>query len=157
MDIMVSSNFERLLFDLFDRDGNALAEFMAKCNNETVSLPEASFAKARELFDSFAVDDELTCKTISEVFDETEYLLDPHSAIGVKAAREVRRSKDLPMITLATAHPAKFAEAAIAAGQTEEPKLPHHMADLLSREERYEVVDNDMAKVHAFMQANISA
>lgn len=157
MDIMVSSNFERLLFDLFDQNGTQLADFMARCNNEEVSLPEASFKKARELFDSYAVNDELTCQTISDVYEESEYLLDPHSAIGVKAAREVRRSQTTPMVTLATAHPAKFADAALKAGQKQEPALPHHMADLLSREERFTVIKNDKAAVHAFMQENIQA
>ncbi len=158
MDIMVSSNFERLLFDVFDRDGAELAKFMEACaGSEPVKLPQEKFKKARELFDSFAVNDELTCETIAQVFDETEYLLDPHSAIGVKAAREVRRSKDIPMITLATAHPAKFAEAALKSGQAEDPALPHHMADLMTREERCTVLDNDMKQVHDFMLNEISA
>lgn len=157
MDIMVSSNFERLLFDLFDRDGKALADFMAKCNNETTSLSASAFAKARELFDSYAVNDELTCETIAQVFEDSEYLLDPHSAIGVKAAREVRRSKVNPMVILATAHPAKFAEAALKSGQKQEPSLPHHMLDLMQREERYTVLENDIEKIHAFMQVHISA
>ena len=155
MDIMVSSNFERLLFDLFKRDGATLADFMQRCNEGPVQLPEAAFSKARELFDSFAVDDELTCDTIRTVWDECEYLLDPHSAIGVKAAREVRRTTDVPMVTLATAHPAKFAEAALKSGQQQEPALPHHMADLMQRQERYTVLENDLAKVHAFMAENI--
>lgn len=156
MDIMVSSNFERLLFDVFDRDGAQLAEFMHACSgSEPVKLPQDKFEKTRELFDSFAVNDELTCETIAQVFDETEYLLDPHSAIGVRAAREVRRSKAIPMITLATAHPAKFAEAASKSGQTEEPALPHHMADLMDREERCTVLDNDMQQVHEFILKEI--
>jgi threonine synthase len=157
MDIMVSSNFERLLFDLFDRNGRQLADFMQRCNTEATSLPASAFARARELFDSYAVDDDLTCQTIAKVFEESEYLLDPHSAIGVKAAREVRRSKANPMVVLATAHPAKFAEAALKSGQAEEPRLPHYMSDLMQREERCAVLPNDLAKVHAFMQKHISA
>ena len=158
MDIMVSSNFERLLFDLCDRDGEKLSAFMAACaGDEAVSLPDVAFAKARELFDSYAVNDEVTCETIAKVWDESEYLLDPHSAIGVKAAREVRKSMETPMVTLATAHPAKFAEAALKSGQTSEPALPHHMADLMEREERCTVLDNDIKAVHQFMVANISA
>lgn len=160
MDIMVSSNFERLLFDLHDRDGAKLAEFMSQCGEATagnaVSLPAEAFDSARELFDSYAVDDEVTCETIAAVWDESEYLLDPHSAIGVKAAREVRRSTEAPMVTLATAHPAKFAEAALKSGQVQEPALPHHMADLMDREERCTVLDNDIKAVHAFMTENIS-
>jgi threonine synthase len=156
MDIMVSSNFERLLFDVFDRDGEALADFMRACaGDEAVTLPQEKFDMARELFDSFAVNDELTCATIAQVFDEAEYLLDPHSAIGVKAAREVRRYKDTPMITLATAHPAKFAEAALKSGQAQEPALPHHMSDLMQREERFTVLENNMQTVHGFMQKGI--
>lgn len=158
MDIMVSSNFERLLFDVFDRDGEKLTAFMDACTgSDSVTLPQEKFEKTRELFDSFAVNDKLTCETIAQVFDETEYLLDPHSAIGVRAAREVRRTKDLPMITLATAHPAKFAEAALKSGQTEEPALPHHMADLMEREERCTIIDGDIHAVHAFMLKEISA
>lgn len=156
MDIMVSSNFERLLFDVFDRDGEALANFMRACaGDEAVTLPQEKFEMARELFDSFAVSDELTCATIAQVFDEAEYLLDPHSAIGVKAAREVRRYQDTPMITLATAHPAKFAEAALKSGQAHEPALPHHMSDLMQREERFTVLENNMQTVHDFMQKGI--
>ena len=155
MDIMVSSNFERLLFDLFGRDGSKVSDFMRRCNNETVNLPEASFAKARELFDSYAVDDALTCATIANVYEESEYLLDPHSAIGVIAARKVRRTTDLPMVTLATAHPVKFAEAIHKAGR-ETPELPLHLRNLMEREERYTVLDHDLAAVHAFMQKSIS-
>ena len=156
MDIMVSSNFERLLFDLFDRDGAVVDDFMRRCNSETVQLPAAAFAGARELFDSHAVDDEQTCRTIAAVWDESEYLLDPHSAIGVEAARQVRRRKDIPMVTLATAHPAKFADAVVKAGLGSAP-LPHHMQDLMQREERFTVLDNDISKVHDFMQQHISA
>ena len=156
MDIMVSSNFERLLFDLFDRNGETLSDFMQQCaGDKAVSLPDKAFKTARELFDSYAVNDQLTCETIAAVWDESEYLLDPHSAIGVKAAREVRRSTDIPMVTLATAHPAKFAEAALMSGQEQEPALPHHMSDLMEREERFTVLDNDLDKVHQFMQENI--
>ena len=158
MDIMVSSNFERLLFDLFDKDGEKLSAFMQACSgHESVSLPQASFDKARQIFDSYAVDDDVTCETIAKVWDEAEYLLDPHSAIGVKAAREVRRSQATPMVTLATAHPAKFAEAAIKSGQTSDPALPSHMSDLMEREERYTVLDNDIAMVHQFMSEKISS
>ena len=118
MDIAVSSNFERLLFDLYDRDGDQLSELMAKMNakEDVVSLDEAKLAKARELFDSCAVDEDTTVKTMQEVFDETGYLLDPHTAIGVKAARECRRNTRIPMITLGTAHPVKFEEAVQRAG-----------------------------------------
>ena len=157
MDIVISSNFERLLFDCYDRDGAAIAKLMSDFNKGDVSISEAAFAKARELFDSYAVDDAETVATIGEVWERNEYLLDPHSAIGVQAARQCRRDKITPMITLATAHPAKFPDAVMRAGYPTVPPLPHHMADLFEREERCTVLPNDMAKVQQFMVANIKA
>src|SRR5690606_8769553 len=97
-----------------------------------------------------------TCITISSVFDATEYLLDPHTAIGVQAARETVRDKSLPMITLGTAHPAKFPDAVRKAGQQQDPALPHHMADLFQREERYKVLPHDLSAVKQFMVMQLS-
>jgi threonine synthase len=155
MDIAVSSNFERLLFDLYDRDGAALAELMAKMNakEDVVSLDEAKLAKARDLFDSYAVDEDTTVKTMQEVYDETGYLLDPHTAIGVKAARECRRNSRIPMITLGTAHPVKFEDAVKRAG-FDMPALPHHLTDLMDREERVSVLPAELDKVQAFIAEN---
>ena len=155
MDIAVSSNFERLLFDLYDRDGKALAELMGRMNakQDVVSLDEEKLAKARALFDSYAVNEDATVETMQQVFNETGYLLDPHTAIGVKAARETRRNKNIPMITLGTAHPVKFEEAVQRAG-FEMPKLPHHLTDLMEREERLNVLPADLKAVHAFIAEN---
>lgn len=152
MDIAVSSNFERLLFDLYDRDGAALSELMGRMNAkaDVVELDEERLAKARELFDSYAVDEDNTIKIMQDVFEETGYLLDPHTAIGVKAAREVRRNNNIPMITLGTAHPVKFEEAVLRAGY-EMPKLPHHLSDLMEREERLDVLPADLKAVHQFI------
>ncbi|MGY8773765.1 threonine synthase [Spongiibacter tropicus] len=157
MDIVVSSNFERMLFDCFDRDGAAIADLMQRMNTETTSIPASAFDRVRELFASASVDDEQTVATIAGVYDECEYLLDPHSAIGVKAARDCWRDRSIPMVTLATAHPAKFPEAVMKAGYPSAPALPHHMADLFELDERYEVIDNDIASVQAFMTKNIRA
>lgn len=152
MDIAVSSNFERLLFDLYDRDGKALAALMAKMNakKEVVSVDEAKLAKAHELFDSYAVDEATTVATMQEVHKETGYLLDPHTAVGVKAARVCRRNQGIPMITLGTAHPVKFEEAVERAGY-DMPKLPHHLQDLFEREERLTVLPADLAQVQRFI------
>ena len=157
MDIVVSSNFERMLFDCFDRDGAAIADLMQRMNTGTTSIPASAFDRVRELFASASVDDEQTVATIASVYDECEYLLDPHSAIGVKAARDCWRDRSVPMVTLATAHPAKFPEAVMKAGYPSAPALPHHMADLFELDERYEVIDNDIASVQAFMTKNIRA
>jgi threonine synthase len=157
MDIMISSNFERMLFELHDRDGAAIDQLMKDFKNSAVSIDTARFEKARELFTSLAVDDEKTCKTIADVLAESEYLLDPHSAIGVHAARQCRQSRDIPVITLATAHPAKFPEAVRKAGYPQDPPLPLHMKDLFEREERCTVLPNDLATVQQFVATNITS
>jgi threonine synthase len=157
MDIVISSNFERLLFDCYGRDGAAIKDLMTRFQTEDVALTESAFANVSELFDSCMVNDEQTVNTIADVYKKTEYLLDPHSAIGVEAARKVRRRSDIPMITLATAHPAKFPEAVMKAGYPHEPSLPHHMADLFENEERCTVLENNIAVVHQFVVENITA
>ena len=152
MDIMVSSNFERLLFDLHGRDGLALAELMANFRSSgTLSVADNRWTEARKLFDSLAVSDEETCATIAEVYAATGEVLDPHTAIGVRAARECRRSLATPMVVLGTAHPVKFPEAVEKAGIGATLSLPTHLADLLQREERCTVLPNDLAAVQAFV------
>ncbi len=157
MDIMVSSNFERMLFDLYNRDGNAIRQLMDDFKSGAMVLSESALSKARELFTSHGVSDEVTVEIIREVFERTEYLLDPHTAIGVEAARKTRRRQDIPMVCLATAHPAKFPEAVRRAGQAQDPALPHHMSDLFEREERYQVLAQDLAQVQSYIAANIRA
>lgn len=155
MDIMISSNFERMLFELHDRDGAAIAKLMDDFKTAPIAIDAARFEKARALFASFAVDDEQTCKTIADVLRSSEYLLDPHSAIGVEAARRCRASRDLPVVTLATAHPAKFPEAVRKAGYPQDPALPLHMQDLFTREERCTVLPKDLQAVQQFMATHI--
>ena len=157
MDIVVSSNFEWMLFDCFDRDGAAIDDLMTRMNTETTSIPAAAFDRVRELFSSYSVDDDATVATIAKVYEDSEYLLDPHSAIGVEAARQCWQNRDIPMVTLATAHPAKFPEAVMKAGYPSAPPLPHHMADLFDLDERYEVLDNDISAVQSFIRANTRA
>ena len=154
MDIMVSSNFERLLFDLYDRNGDAVAELLAD-RSAPLKLDEGVLENARTLFASERVGDERTVEVIREVFESTEYLLDPHTAIGVEAARRARKSKAEPMVCLATAHPAKFSEAVDKALPGTEVPLPHHMQDLLQREERMQVLQNDLSAVHDFISEQL--
>lgn len=151
MDIMVSSNFERLLFDLYGRDGKALAELMTKWKTEAGEIEDYRWKAARRLFDSWAVDDKRTCEVIREVFEQTEYLLDPHTAIGVEAARNCRRDVSIPMVTMATAHPVKFPEAVEKSGVNIQPELPHHLTDLYEREERYQVLAKDLDVVQRYI------
>ena len=129
---------------------------MERFNRETVSVPDAVFERARAVFDSHAVDDARTIDVIRQVYESTGYLLDPHSAIGLEAGRQCHRNSSTPMVTLATAHPAKFPQAVMQAGQSEEPGLPHYMSDLYQRPERYSVLDGDLATVQGFIADNIS-
>ena len=156
MDIMVSSNFERLLFDLYGRDGAEIQRLMREFESGSMSLSDEALSSARELFSSFRLDDQATLDVIANVYDRCEYLLDPHTAIGVAAARENRLNKGSPMVCLATAHPAKFPEAILKAGSIGQPPLPHHMADLFEREERYEVLADDIKVVQEFVASNVS-
>ncbi|WP_231757687.1 threonine synthase [Microbulbifer elongatus] len=150
MDIMVSSNFERLLFDLYDRDGAAVADLLAD-RSAPLKLDDSVLEKARTLFASERVGDERTVEVIRDVYESTEYLLDPHTAIGVEAARRARKSSAEPMVCLATAHPAKFSEAVDKALPGTKAPLPHHMEDLLEREERLQVLPNELSAVHDFI------
>jgi len=154
MDIMVSSNFERLLFDVYGRNGAEISELMDRFKSESVQLDGPRWEKVRELFDSQAVDDETTVAVIKQVEAETGYLLDPHTAIGVKAGRDCNRDQSVPMITLATAHPVKFPEPVVQAG-LESPQLPSHMTDLFEREERVEVLANDLKTVQDFIAGHV--
>ncbi|MEM8499117.1 MAG: threonine synthase [Pseudomonadota bacterium] len=152
MDIMVSSNFERLLFDLYQRDGAAIADLMS-AGPGAMSLSDDALRSARQLFSSERADDPQTCDTIAKCYKNTGYLLDPHTATGVFAAHEYVRSysESCPIVTLATAHPAKFPEAIIKSGIASGAELPAHMSDLFEREERFTVLPNDISAVQKFV------
>jgi threonine synthase len=151
MDILVSSNFERYLFDLFDRNPQTLSGFMSGVGSQSLSVSDEQWQRVREEFDSASVDDETTCQLIAEVFASNGELLDPHTAVGLKAARDCLAGRPEPAITLATAHPAKFSDAITAAGLPT-PELPAHLADLFEREERYTVVANELAAVTDYIR-----
>lgn len=157
MDIMISSNFERLLFDLYERDGQALATLMAGFEAGAATLDSKALGHARTLFHSHRVDDADTVATIRAEYEASEYLLDPHSAIGVAAARHCRRDLETPVVCLATAHPAKFPAAVQQAGYQGAPPLPQHMADLFTRTERYQVLPNELAPLHRHIADNLTA
>lgn len=158
MDIMVSSNFERLLFDLYGRDGDALSRLMQSLESgQSHALDASALVQARDIFCSHRLDDGATIEVIRNEYEASDYLLDPHSAIGLAAGRHCRANLENPMIALATAHPAKFPEAVTKAGYPHNPLLPHHMEDLFGREERVQILKNDISAVHQFMTANLQA
>ena len=151
MDIQVSSNFERLLFELLNRDGAAVAACMQSfAETGSFSVADEVLASALQVFSGYCLDDEGTTEEIRRTYGELGYLIDPHSAVGLAAARHARTTnlvdKDTPIISLACAHPAKFSDAVHnATGQI--AALPDALADLMEREEEMLQVDNDMAAI----------
>jgi threonine synthase len=147
MDIQVSSNFERLLFDIEGRDGARIRALMSALDQSGGFGVEADrLAEAAKLFDGLSIDEEQTLQTIAAVHRQTGEAVDPHSAIAVAASRRARRDRDVPVISLATAHPAKFPDA-VEKATSVRPELPSRLADLLQREEKYDVLPNDLAAV----------
>ena len=151
MDILVSSNFERYLYDLLGKDSPALCKFMDRFGKETLSVSAEQWAQMKSCFDSSSVDDATTCQLINELFTKNSILVDPHTAVGVKSGRDCSENTTSPIVTLATAHPAKFSDAISAAG-LKEPNLPEHLGDLFDREERYSVLSNSLSSVTEFIQ-----
>ena len=155
MDIMVSSNFERLLFDLYGRDGAQIQRLMHEFESGEMKLSDQALADARKLFASYSMQDSEMLKVIAGVYQQSGYLLDPHTAIGVEAARHKNRNPATPMICLATAHPAKFPESISQASTAGEAQLPAHMQDLFEREERYQVLENEIESVHSYIAQSL--
>lgn len=153
MDIQVSSNFERLLFDLYERDGEAVSARMnSLAQSGGFELGDAALEKARGLFAAARASEEETAETIARLFKETGRLIDPHTAVGIKAADECGDDKAVPMVTLSTAHPAKF-PAPVEKVTGEHAALPARMADLFEREERLDTLPNDVKAVADFIRA----
>jgi len=153
MDIQVSSNFERLLFDLHGRDGTALGQAMKGFeNSRTLSLTSEMRAEAAQLFTSARVDAEAMNLAMRRACEKSAVTLDPHTAIGYAAALAADLPADVPVVTLATAHPAKFRDAVERATGTR-PSLPLRVGDLFDREERYDVLPNDLAAVQSHIAA----
>ena len=153
MDIQVSSNFERALFDAYDRDGNAVSQLMDELTHGGFDVSQGAMEVLKGHFDSGRASEEETSATIAETLKSTGELLCPHSAIGVKVAND-QPASDIPMITLATAHPAKFPDAVEAASGTR-PPLPDRMSDLYQRDERVTRISNDLDALKVHIKGNI--
>jgi len=153
MDIQVSSNFERLLFELLHRDGAATARAMAEFRTTgRMPVPDSAWRRARALFHPFRLDDTATLEEIRRLHAEAGYLADPHTAVGIAAARAVPAGPGIPVIAMATAHPAKFPEA-IEHATGARPPLPPRLASLYERPEKYARAPNDLAAVEALVRA----
>lgn len=155
MDIQVSSNFERLLFEALGRDGSAVRGLMASLKqSQRFTIPAPALAAIRAEFDAGSTGEAETTAEIARTFRETGYVLDPHTAVGVAVARRhLPKNPATPMVVLGTAHPAKFPDAVEKAIGLR-PALPAHLADLYGRKERFTRIANDQAAVEKFVKAH---
>lgn len=158
MDIQVSSNFERLLFDAAERDAASVRRMMASLDQaRAFTIDPPVLVRMRSEFGADRVSEAETRVEIERTWRESGIVLDPHTAVGMAAGRRARQDDpETPMIVAATAHPAKFPDA-IEDAIAIHPTLPPHLADLLERRERYDVIANDMAAVESFIRARAKA
>jgi threonine synthase len=155
MDIQVSSNFERLLAEYLGRDGTAVTALMDRFRGTgAMTVDDPVWRSMGDLFEGFRFDDEGTTGLIRTVWQMTGEVLDPHSAVGLGAGLEAKLPDGMPMVALATAHPAKFPDAVERAIGIR-PSLPPHLADLFDRPERLDVIANDAEQVKDYVRAFI--
>jgi threonine synthase len=152
MDIQVSSNFERVLFDAYDRDGAAISQLMEELKSGGFKVSQGALQHLQDLFASGRASEKETSATIKSIHQRTGEILCPHSAVGVKVAAD--HLGTAPMVTLATAHPAKFPDAVEAATGIR-PPLPNHMADLYDRPERVTQVANDLGALETLIRKRL--
>ncbi len=152
MDIQISSNFERLLFEAFDRDATKVRGAMANLKQSgSFEIEDDALKSIRKVFRAGRASEKDVAKTIAKTLETTGYLLDPHTAIGVFVANK-HETSSVPMVTLATAHPAKF-PAAVKSASGIDPALPTWLADLMVREERFDILDAELKAVETFIDA----
>ncbi|MEP2737240.1 MAG: threonine synthase [Erythrobacter sp.] len=153
MDIQVSSNFERLLFDCGDRDGAALSDQMRGFEaSKAMQLTNAQREGAAKLFTSVRADSDDLSQALRWAHENAGQVLDPHTAIGLHAARTSDIDPETPVVTLATAHPAKFRDAVERAVGIR-PALPTRVGDLFAREEAYDELAGDYDAVRDYITA----
>jgi threonine synthase len=153
MDIQVSSNFERVLFEAYGRDAGAVRALMgslAQSRRFEISAP--ALAEIRARFSAHRADEEETAAAIRITRKEAGYLLDPHSAVAIAVAEKEGHDPSVPMVVLSTAHPAKFPDA-VGAACGIRPPLPDWLADLPGRPERVTALSADQAAVERFILA----
>jgi threonine synthase len=151
MDIQVSSNFERLLFDAYGRDGKQVAALMdSLAQSRRFSIGAPALKAIRALFTADRADEQESAAEMRAVMREAGYCTDPHTAVALAVAEKETRDPSVPMVVLSTAHPAKFPQAVEAACGIK-PKLPDWLADLETRKERLNVLPADQGAVERFV------
>ncbi|HVZ13948.1 MAG TPA: threonine synthase, partial [Bauldia sp.] len=156
MDIQVSSNFERLLWEASNRDAAAVRTMMGELQSRGVfTIGEPALSAIRRDFQAGRADEAEVAATIGKTYRETGFLPDPHTAVGIAVAGRLARP-GLPMVALSTAHPAKFA-AAVKAAAGVEPQLPQGFASILTKRESYATLANEMRAVEEYIRAKTRA
>jgi threonine synthase len=152
MDIQISSNLERLLFELYGRDPERTARELASfAQTGSLVLDAAALVAVRQIFEAATLDDDATLEAMRSEWGRSGTLLDPHTAVGLAAGRRRKAARDVPLVALATAHPAKFPEAVQrATGMA--PALPPALADLQERPERSERLPADADAVRHLIE-----
>ena len=155
MDIQVSSNFERLLFEVLNKDSEKLMHLMKNfAKNNYYDLPQKNMKILKETFLAFKASDQDIINTIKKTYDRSKYLLDPHTAVaifsGERALKNKKISKDSPLITLACAHPAKFPDT-ILKSLNFKPENPKKLEKIIKLKENFEVIDNDIEVIKNYI------
>jgi threonine synthase len=153
MDIQVSSNFERLLFDACGRDAGAIRAMMGSlAQSQRFAMPPKALSEMRNLFSADRASEDEVAATIRTTLRETGHFIDPHTAVGIAVAEKESRDPALPMIVLSTAHPAKFPDA-VEATCGKRPELPDWLSDLETKKENITVLPPDQAQIERFVLA----
>ena len=155
MDISVASNFERLLYNLHDNNPDVLSSIMAQFPEKPISIPEERWDSVVKFFSSDRSSDQEIKEQIKKTYEESSYLLDPHTATGVRASNNLE-SKDELVVTMATAHPAKFGEAIEGAIPGYDLNIPKRLNIVFDKEESYEVLSEDYEEVKQFILSNVN-
>jgi threonine synthase len=156
MDIQISSNFERLIYNLYDGDGKAVVALMEALKTQRrFTLSVQALGRLRAEFSSSSVDDAATLAMIREMHAQNGLVLDPHTAVGLAAGRRCRAQTDIPLIVLATAHAAKFPDAIKTAISTP-PLLPESLKSLVGKKERFDTLENNLTVLKTYIESRVS-
>ena len=150
MDISVASNFERLLFNLYKNNSQLLNEAMSTFPQKEISVPENCWQEVHNFFSSLSSNDEEILKEIEATYKKHNYILDPHTATGVRATRKLS-TPEQSVITMATAHPAKFINAIKQVLSEEVVSIPEQLTSIKGKEEDFVVLPDNIDKVREYI------